>query len=525
MNERAATRRQPMFDYVTRADPALSNFGWKIVGLAHVAMVLPVIGAFFPREEPAQWRWIFVVVGIVMVVGAINLVSFTKMVRSGGYRTPPMNLVLVEVVLATVGAGVLTHAVMGPTGIYRPLIFVPTLLVAMIGNRRVIVVAWAVATAAVAGSAAAAGITRSEIWALVLSYGTVWGIAAVMVHLLAVTALHSDDQVGGLADLAGIAARSNTLEDGLAQVLPVVTTLAEATRAGAFRAVPDDAIPEVPDRFESLGRWSVEGRTGAAGSGAVASPPVAPPTATDIAHAQDRGAVSLQDGRAVILSEASEGDAVVVVIEGIPDRTFDRLMTRFNLERMAAQIDVLVNRTRYVARLDALGHTDGLTGLANRRSLFAQLERARAAARRRDEPLTVVMTDLDHFKQYNDTHGHLAGDDLLRVFAERLRERTRSVDVVARYGGEEFVLALPDTDAAGARVLLGELQRRFRADPRLDGVTFSAGVAVWDGVEDVESLIGRADTALYRAKSAGRDRSVIDPFGPCREDQDEVVPG
>lgn len=496
----ATSRRVFVFDYVTAIDPALSTFGWKIVGLAHLAMVLPILGAFFPRESPIAWNWVLVVVALVGVIGAINLVSFDRMVDSRGYRSPPIMLVIAELSLATAAAGVLSYAIGGTTAIYRPLVFVPTLLAAMIGNRWVIALLWAVATTSVTVSAVATGVVTSEIPAIVLSYGVVWGITAVMVHLLALAALHSDDQVGGLAQIAGVAARVDNLDDGITQVTPLIATLAEATRVAAFRVTLDRDAPVGPYRFEPFAGPAGD-QTGA----------LEPPTVAEIDEARARNGVALRPRHAVLLGEGTEGDIVAVVLEGMPQRPFDRLMTRFNLERVAAQIDVLVNRSRYVARLADLGRTDGLTGLANRRSLFERLRHALEVARRRGEPLTIVMTDLDHFKAYNDSFGHLAGDDLLRNFAVRIRDRTRSVDLVARYGGEEFVLVLPDTDGDGARVLVDELRERFGVDPALAGVTFSAGIAVWDGSESLEELIDRADTALYRAKADGRDRWVLDP--------------
>lgn len=510
-----------MLGYVTRIDPTLSVFGWKVVGLTHAAMVLPAIGAFLPRHIEVEWNWIFVVLGMGAVIGAINVISFVKMIQSEGYRSPPMGLVFGQIVLATVAAGILSYAIGGMSGIYRPLIFVPTLLMAIIANRWVIVASWAVATATVTVSMAASGVVHSEVVAVVLSYGIVWGITCIMVHLLAVAALHSDDQVGGLADMAGIAARVNNLDDGVAEVLPVIATLASAERAGAFRAIVGEDVADTPYRFERLDTWTAEAGLNAPGTddddGTVGQPMIG-----EIDEARVRSGVALRGRRALLMAEGTEGDLVAVVVEGMPQRPFDELTIRFNFERMAAQIAVLVDRSRYVARLEDLGRTDGLTGLANRRSLFAYLDRACVLARRREESLAVVMTDLDRFKTYNDSFGHLAGDDLLRNFALQFRDRTRSIDFVARYGGEEFVLVLPDTDGAGARSLIAKLQERFRAEPSLKGITFSAGIAVWNGSENVDTLINRADTALYAAKAAGRDQTVLDAGDPQQEQTSSI---
>jgi diguanylate cyclase (GGDEF)-like protein/PAS domain S-box-containing protein len=156
-----------------------------------------------------------------------------------------------------------------------------------------------------------------------------------------------------------------------------------------------------------------------------------------------------------------------------------------------------------LARLDAQARTDQLTGIANRRTWDHELPRELARARRSDEPLSLAIMDLDRFKAYNDTHGHPAGDRLLRGAAAAWAERLRATDVLARYGGEEFAVLLPGCDGASAQLVAEQLRG---AVPDVE--TCSIGVATWDGTETAEELLGRADTALYAAKAAGRDRVV-----------------
>jgi diguanylate cyclase (GGDEF)-like protein len=114
------------------------------------------------------------------------------------------------------------------------------------------------------------------------------------------------------------------------------------------------------------------------------------------------------------------------------------------------------------------------------------------------------MIDLDHFKRYNDEHGHPEGDRLLAEVATGWRTVIRATDVLARYGGEEFSLALPDCSASDAVTLVDRLRTAIQK-----GQTCSAGVACWDGKEDGSGLVARADRALYQAKSQGRDRVVV----------------
>jgi diguanylate cyclase len=127
-----------------------------------------------------------------------------------------------------------------------------------------------------------------------------------------------------------------------------------------------------------------------------------------------------------------------------------------------------------------------------------------AIARRTGLPLSVAMLDLDHFKRFNDQHGHQAGDRLLTQAAALWRAQLRDQDYLARYGGEEFCAMVTGRTAPEA---IDVIERLLAATP--DGQTFSAGLADWDGVESPESLLARADEALYHAKRSGRNRVTL----------------
>jgi diguanylate cyclase (GGDEF)-like protein len=142
--------------------------------------------------------------------------------------------------------------------------------------------------------------------------------------------------------------------------------------------------------------------------------------------------------------------------------------------------------------------------VANRRAWDDELPMELARAARSGQPLCVALLDLDHFKAYNDQHGHQAGDRLLKAAAAAWQGRLRKTDLLARYGGEEFAVLLPDCGPAAAI----EIAERLRtAQP--EG-TCSIGVAAWDGQEEATGLVARADRALYAAKKAGRDRCLAD---------------
>ena len=174
------------------------------------------------------------------------------------------------------------------------------------------------------------------------------------------------------------------------------------------------------------------------------------------------------------------------------------LLVLARMAQLLRQVEAQAKLLRELARVDEL------TGLPNRRVWTAELPMAMDRARRESTPMSVAMIDLDRFKRFNDTHGHPAGDQLLRAAAGTWRVHLRNIDQLARYGGEEFIALLPVADGQQAVAVLERLRAVTPA-----GQTFSAGVATWDGRESADDLIARADRALYQAKASGRNRSVV----------------
>lgn len=160
-------------------------------------------------------------------------------------------------------------------------------------------------------------------------------------------------------------------------------------------------------------------------------------------------------------------------------------------------------REALIGEVQLLARSDALTGLPNRRALDDQLPREMARAMRAGSPLCLAIVDVDNFKSYNDTHGHLAGDKVLRDCAVAWDASLRGEDMILRFGGEEFLAILPNCEPGDAT----EVIERLRAATP-GGQTCSAGLAVWHPGESVDDLVGRADKALYEAKEAGRDRLV-----------------
>jgi two-component system cell cycle response regulator len=156
---------------------------------------------------------------------------------------------------------------------------------------------------------------------------------------------------------------------------------------------------------------------------------------------------------------------------------------------------------------------DGLTQVFNRRYFEEALEREISRCNRYGRELTLVLMDIDHFKKINDTHGHLAGDHVLKQLASAVKTRIRREDIFARYGGEEFALLLPEVDPPGALLMAEKVrklveQHPFRFDNQVIPVTVSVGLATLQANQDCAELIRAADTRLYQAKDGGRNRVV-----------------
>ena len=187
------------------------------------------------------------------------------------------------------------------------------------------------------------------------------------------------------------------------------------------------------------------------------------------------------------------------------------------LRILCNQTAVALENARLFQQAQFLATRDGLTGLLNHRSFYQRLEEEMARAKRYTLPLTLVLMDSDCMKAINDRHGHLTGDELLRVYARLIASTVRRGDVVARYGGDEFAILLPHTTPEAALALCERLRRRidgyqFQVGGQIEQIGASFGLAGYDPLVDPEDgteIVRRADVALYRAKSGGRNRIEV----------------
>ena len=234
---------------------------------------------------------------------------------------------------------------------------------------------------------------------------------------------------------------------------------------------------------------------------------------------------SLDRTRNIPILAITEPDSNARMVRGLEIGVNDYLMRPIDKNELLARARSQVRKRRYTERLRdnvqisiEMAITDALTGLFNRRYMESHLASLLEQASARGKPLAVLVLDIDYFKSINDSHGHDAGDDVLREFALRIKRSIRGIDLACRFGGEEFVVVMPETDIAVAAMVAERLRRRIAAEPfaiNAGGnsipVTISIGIAALRGAEDnAASVLKRADQALYRAKRDGRNRVVPD---------------
>jgi len=182
------------------------------------------------------------------------------------------------------------------------------------------------------------------------------------------------------------------------------------------------------------------------------------------------------------------------------------------LEVVGNQVAISLQNARLYAQMEQMATTDGLTGLANHRTFQARLESTLARHRRTQQPFALILTDIDHFKSVNDTHGHPAGDEVLRQVSRVFLDSLREVDIPCRYGGEEFAIILEDADRATAMRVANRLREdiselEFKSEQGTFSCTISMGVTVWPhDSQEKQPLIDLTDQALYYSKEHGRNQ-------------------
>ncbi len=247
---------------------------------------------------------------------------------------------------------------------------------------------------------------------------------------------------------------------------------------------------------------------------------------------------SNERSRAVPIVMIAHEDDMSRVAHGLEMGAHDYVLRPIEKSELLARVRTQIRRKRFQERLRStyeislsMALTDSLTGLYNRRYLEVHMEKLIESNAHSNKALGVIMMDIDHFKNVNDTYGHNVGDEVLKVFADRIKDNLRSFDLVARLGGEEFVAILPDVSPERAYMVAERLRRSISDDPipcsAPDGklaVTTSIGAAIINnGGHSIPALLERADKCLYEAKSTGRNCTVFEHKGKLNPDDYQEI--
>lgn len=485
-------------------------------GIALCALVVPFLR--LGTSLPAVYAWLVVAVAYNAIGG--HVVSS---------RRPAWLLTAYIYGLFDIVVGTAIVAVTGGLdSLFSPFYFLVVVHAAMLFGRRAVVLASLVTAGCFAGLLVFDGGGTTGAAAIILRLGFVV-ITAVFAGLLSDRARSAESAVADqLAYMQALHSASSALTGTVewSEVVQLVATQARLlVRADAaileldpawspsgVRERASDVVPRAAYLAKLFLQHDVLGRLppSSPGKPALMEPAAQPDTLPE----QLRSLPPASLLRAVLGSQRrSIGDLLLIRVGDLePFRAADIDV----LEAFVQQATLALEGAQLYQRVHEQATTDPVTGLPNHRSLKERLYEEVARAGRYGRPLCVLMLDLDHFKTFNDTHGHAAGDGALRSVADALSAQTRHGDLVARYGGEEFVVVLPETDAVAGAVLAERLRTAVAAisamadQARSVPLTVSIGLASFpEHGDNGDLLLAAADQAMYTAKHTGRDRICL----------------
>ncbi len=466
-------------------------------------LVVPILGTFlFVHQRPVRWSYLLAAVACIAATGIYLGVSMARRRRKGFVDLDPM-VTWLTFTAALVSLSCIEIAAKSPLGFYKPALVVGVMYASIIGDIRMRCATVAVAIGLVGWTTWAEGVRGAPFATVVIIYASVfvvvtWLMGRTFDSLR--TLLAARDTLRSLTEtLDG----TDLLENGIERGLPLVADALSAESVAVYLATDE------PEPARTVTRWPTSG------------PAADDPTAiAGFCQALETNQVAFDDNWSFIpIGYAYGGQLLLACHHERPQH--EALLMKETAETVGAIFLKMSSQAAYVAGLQLQTRTDALTGLANRRALKEHLEAEVVRSGRIGIPLSVAMIDLDHFKAYNDTYGHPAGDVLLRAVSALMGSRFRGQDLVARYGGEEFCVVLTGCSAESAAIAIEDLLVEARSSEGLAGITFSAGIACWRPSEDAAALIERADQALYLAKAEGRNRIVTAPPTVLRQGDTE----
>lgn len=439
-----------------------------------------------------SWTLILLAVAVELVMFPARLHDLLRFRREPEWYVPPGRYVA-SLMGSTVSAALIAYGLGGPTWFWllAPVLLVSPVCAAATSNTIgvVLTVVWSSIALLTCCVAASLG-PRLTIVAVVSYTGVLIGIVLVMREIVQ-AGLRAADRFDRLTETFDVILRAEGFESSLAGFLPLAAAQLRADRIDVF------AVPVRGDASRLVSWPTTDG----------------PKQPRALPEGDERTGSELRPDGAVVWA-SQEGRLIVLDVAGDFSSGRHRLSFQTAARQLSQALQLLLLHASFLTHLESLGRTDPLTGLANRLQLVDHIAHECNVARRRFEPLTVAMIDIDHFKAYNDEHGHLEGDRALVLFSSLLQQRVRGTDYAFRYGGEEFCLLLPNTPATEAACVVDEMRALTEALPTRRTLSFSAGVITWNGTDDAEGLLRRADNALYTAKSDGRARTVVAPSEP-----------
>jgi diguanylate cyclase (GGDEF)-like protein len=475
----------------------------RFAPFAAVGLIALAASALPPR--PADWTYVWIAAALTAAIAAAGFLVPWSRIPRWTYLVPPLSYFVVVALLRQANDG----SVSG----YAPLALLPVVWIALNLGRREVAVGIAVGTSVFVlpllvgdpESYATADWRRALLWATTAAI-VGFSVEALMRDKRRQTreARNHERTLAAIADVAHALtvetdAREHICKAALEIAGATVAVIYELDETGDLvmtgHAGPDTGRPRLPLYGEP---------SGSATAFLSGKRYFVPDALEDPSLPQD--AVQRTGSVSMLFEPIVRAGAPIGVLSVGWARRVDDVSQGMTtaVALLANEAAVAIERADLVSRLSDLAETDELTGLPNRRVWDDALRRAVGYATRTRRALCVALIDLDHFKVFNDRHGHQAGDRLLKAAAAAWRTALRGSDTLARYGGEEFAVALPNCSTAEAKTVL----ERLRALTP-DGQTCSIGLAEWMPGETASDVLARADEALYDAKRSGRDLLVV----------------